>query len=125
MNAPANIYSMVAYDLHPKVAELIAKMDADGQIDYDDQGFPYLLSAEKVGPNWVVQFVRNGQQENFVMNTRKRSDPIRSYDPLDGYRRKGGKKVIFSNPDEGQPRPERQKRSFESFRRLATQILEG
>ena len=125
MDASANIYSMVVHGLHPKVAELLAKMDTDGQIDYDNQGFPYLISAEKVGPNWVVQFVRNGQQENFVMNTRKRSDPIRSYDPLDGYRRTGGKKVIIANPDEDAPRPERRKRSVESFRRLATQIIEG
>jgi hypothetical protein len=125
MNAPANIYSIVAHDLHPKVSEYLKKMDDEGQIDYDDQGFPYLLSAEKTGPNWVVQFVRNGHQENFVMNTRKRSDPIKSFDPLDGYRRRGGKKVIIANPDEDAPRPERQKRSFESFRRLTAQILQG
>lgn len=125
MNAPANIYSIVAHDLHPKVSEYLTKLDDEGQIDYDDQGFPYLISAEKTGPNWVVQFVRHGQQENFVMNTRRRGDPIKSFDPLDGYRRTGGKKVIIANPDEDKPRPERQKRSLESFRRLTAQILKG
>lgn len=127
MNAPANIYSTVVFDLHPKVRELIDKLNADGQIDLDDSGYPYILSAEKTGSNYTIQIVRNGHQESIVLNTRKKVDPIKSWDPLDGFRRKGGKKVITVNTSgEDEPRPERARRpSLESFQRLTDEILRG
>ena len=126
MDAPANIYSVVVFDLHPKIRELIDKLNDEGQIDLCDSGYPYLLSAEKTGPNYDVQFVRNGSQENFIMNTRKKADPVRSWDPLDGHKRTGGKKIITVDTSGDKPRPERARRpSMESFQRLTDEILKG
>lgn len=127
MAAPANIYSVVVFDLKPKVKEFIDKLNNEGQIDLDSNGYPYLLKVEQQGPNHVCHVVRNGKQENFIMNTRRRADPITSWNPSDGYKRMGGKKVVVVSTDsEDGPRGERAKRrSFESFKRLTNQILEG
>ena len=126
MNAPANIYSVVVFDLHQKVKDFIDHLNTEGQIDLDDHGYPYIISADKTGGNMMVVFVRNGKQENFVLNTRKRADPIKSYDPLDGFRRSGGRKVITvdTGGNDG-PKMERGKRPMESFERLTDQILKG
>lgn len=123
--AQPNIYTMVVFDLHPKIAEYIEALNADGQIDLDDAGYPYLLNVQQEGSNHVCNIVRNGQQENFVMNTRKRRDPIKSWNESDGYKRTGGKKVIQVTTDGEPDRRERARRPFESFERLTTQILEG
>ncbi len=126
MTAPANIYSVVVFDLHPKIRELIDQMNDEGQIDLGDDGYPYLLSAEKTGPNYDIQFVRNGKQENIIMNTRKKAEPIRSWDAVDGYKRTGGKKIITVDTGGDETRPERARRpSMESFQRLADEILGG
>jgi len=126
MTAPANIYSTVVFDLHPKIRELIDQMNAEGQIDLSDDGYPYLLSAEKTGPNYDIKFVRNGNQENIIMNTRKKAEPVRSWNPADGYKRTGGKKVITVDTGGDENRPERARRpSMESFLHLADSILKG
>ena len=126
MTAPANIYSVVVFDLHPKIREFIDKLNDEGQIDLCDNGYPYLLSAEKTGPNYDVQFVRNGKRENFIMNTRKKAEPVRSWDSLDGYKRTGGKKVITVDTKGDDARPERPRRpALESFLRLTDDILKG
>jgi hypothetical protein len=126
MTAPANIYSTVVFDLHPKVRELIDQMNDEGQIDLNDDGYPYLLSAEKTGPNYDIRFVRNGQQENIIMNTRKKAEPVRSWNLADGYKRTGGKKVITVNTSGDDKRPERARRpSMESFLKLTDSILNG
>ena len=126
MTAPANIYSTVVFDLHPKVRGLLDQMNDEGQIDLSDDGYPYLLSAEKTGPNYDIRFVRNGQQENIIMNTRKKAEPVRSWNPSDGYKRTGGKKVITVNTSGDDPRPERARRpSMESFLTLTDSILNG
>jgi hypothetical protein len=126
MTAPANIYSVVVFDLHPKIRELIDKLNDEGQIDLCDGGYPYLLSAEKTGPNYDVKLVRNGAQENFIMNTRKKADPVRSWDPMDGYKRTGGKKIITVDTGGDESRPERARRpSMESFQRLTDELLKG
>ena len=126
MTAPANIYSVVVFDLHPKIREIIDKMNDEGQIDLCDNGYPYLLSAEKTGPNYDVQFVRNGKRENFIVNTRKKADPVRSWNPLDGFKRTGGKKVIAVDTKGDDARPERARRpALESFLQLTDEILKG
>ena len=126
MSAPANIYSVVVFDLHPKVRELLDALNSDGQIDLCDDGHPYLLSAEKTGNNYELKFVRNGSQEQIIMNTRKKADPIISWDPNDGFKRSGGKKVIAVDTEGHKPRPERARRpSLESFHKLTNQILKG
>lgn len=126
MNAPANIYSTVVFDLHPKVKEFIDSLNELGQIDLSDDGYPYLLGVEKTGNNINIRLVRNGQQESAIMNTRKRADPILSWSHEDGFKRTGGKKVITVDTEGDKPRPERARRpSLESFRKLTDQILRG
>ena len=126
MTAPPNIYSSVVFDLHDKVRELLDALNSDGQVDLCDGGYPYLLSAEKTGNNYTIQLVRNGNQESVILNTRKKADPIKSWDPLDGYKRSGGKKVITVDTSGDDNRPERARRpSLETFQRLADDILRG
>lgn len=123
-----NIYSAVVFDLHPKVRELIDKLNGDGQIDLDGSGYPYVLAVDKTGSNYTVKIARNGQEESIILNTRKRADPVKSWNPLDGFRRQGGRKVIQVDTGGGEPaaRPERARRpSLESFRRLTDEILRG
>jgi hypothetical protein len=127
MSPPANIYSVVVFDLHPKVRSYIDNLNTEGQIDLCDDGYPYLLSVEKTGSNYDIKFVRNGKQETVVMSSRKKAEPIRSWDSTDGFKRTGGKKVITVDTTSADaPRPERARRpSLESFKRLANEILKG
>jgi len=123
----ANIYSAVIFDLHPRISGYIDKLNKAGQIDLDGNGYPFLLGVEKQGPNHVCQVVRNGQQENFIINTRKQRDPVCSWDPNDGYVRTGGKRIIqvdIGAPAVAQPRPERSKRTIEAFNRLVGQLID-
>ena len=129
MNKPVNIYSAVIFDLHPRISGYIDELNKSGQIDLDGDGYPYLLAVEKQGPNHVCQMVRNGNQENFIINTRRKRDPVCSWDANDGYVRTGGKRVIQidtgTRPEEQQTaRPERRKRTMESMRRIVNQIVE-
>ena len=127
MAAPPNIYSVIVYDLKPKVSDFIDDLNERGQIDLDANGYPYIIKIDAKGPNHMCHIVRNGQVENFVMNTRKRRPPICSWNENDGYVRRGGKKVITVDTvgdGEGR-RPERAKRTFEAFQRLTDQILRG
>lgn len=123
----ANIYSAVIFDLHPRISGYIDELNKSGQIDLDGNGYPFLLGVEKDGPNHVCQMVRNGQQENFIINTRKKRDPVCSWDPNDGYVRTGGKRVIQVDtgaPAAAQTRPERGKRTIEAFDRLVGQLID-
>ena len=127
MNAPPNIYSIVHFDLKPKIAQFIKDLDERGQIDLDDNGYPYLLKMDCKGSNHMCHIVRNGKAENFVMNTRKRKEPLCSWNESDGYVRKGGKKVItVVAPEGGEHRGERAKRTVEAaYCRLTDQLLKG
>lgn len=127
MKAPVNIYSAVIFDLHPRISGYLDELNKAGQVDLDGDGYPYILSVDKQGTNHVCQIVRNGSQENFILNTRKKRDPICSWDSKDGYVRKGGKRVIqidTGEPAPEQPRPERRKRTIESFKRIVRQIVD-
>ena len=120
---PINIYSNVVFDLNKKISNFIDGLNNSNQIDLDDNGYPYLISVNRVGPNFVVHIVRNNKVENFILNTRKRKDPITSWNPQDGYQRRGGKKVVSVDTSADTPRRERAKRSYESFERLTDQLL--
>jgi len=120
---PINIYSNVVFDLNKKISNFIDGLNNSNQIDLDDDGYPYLISVNRVGPNFVVHIVRNNKVENFILNTRKRKDPITSWNPQDGYQRRGGKKVVSVDTSADTPRRERAKRSYESFERLTDQLL--
>ena len=120
---PVNIYSAVVFDLNKRIKAYVDELSSTNQIDLDDSGYPYLLSVDKNGPNFVVHIVRNGQKENFIINTRKRKPPVTSWDASDGYQRNGGKKVVMvTDQPEGSKR-ERSKRTIESFERITDQIL--
>lgn len=120
---PINIYSNVVFDLNKKIAGFIEELNNNNQIDLDDDGYPYLIKVNRVGPNFVVHIVRNNKIENFILNTRKRKGPITSWNADDGFQRRGGKKVVSVDTSPDAPRRERQKRSYESFERLTDQIL--
>ncbi len=120
---PINIYSNVVFDLNKKIAAYIDELNQTNQIDLDDSGYPYLLSVDRVGPNFVVQIVRNNRVENFILNTRKQRAPVTSWMDSDGYQRRGGKKNIQVDANSDAHRRERQKRSYETFIRLTDQIL--
>lgn len=128
MNKPVNLYSAVVFDLHPRIKDYIEQLNHDGQIDLDDDGYPFIVKIDTTGGNKICHMVRNGQQENFIINTRKRNaDPVTSWQPEDGYRRMFGKRVIAINtaPEGAIKRAERAKRSsFESIQRIVGQILE-
>lgn len=125
MNDPVNIYTAVVFDLKKKIKAEIDHLNDGGQIDLDNDGYPYLIKIEQSGNNHVCHIVRNGRIENFLLNTRKRREPIYSWNGSDGYIRRGGKKVISIGSPEEADRRERQKRSFESFTRIVKQILNG
>ncbi len=127
MNKPVNIYSAVVFDLHPRIKEFIDQLNTDGQIDLDDDGYPFILKIDATGGNKICHMVRNGKQENFIINTRKRKDPVMSWSPEDGYKRFFGKRVVSidTSPEKTSARPEREKRSStESIQRIVGQILE-
>lgn len=126
MNKPANIYSAVVFDLNPRIAGYIDELNKAGQVDLDDDGYPFLLSVQKQGANHVCHIVRNGAQENFIINTRKKRDPVCSWSQDDGYARTGGKKVIQIQPATPEaPKPERRKRTIEAFQRLVNQLIKS
>ena len=128
MNKPVNIYSAIIFDLHPRISGYLDELNKAGQIDLDGDGYPFILGVNKQGTNHVCHIVRNGAQENFIMNTRKKRDPICSWNQDDGYVRQGGKRVIQIDtgaPAQEQPRPERRKRRIEAFQRIVGQIMKG
>lgn len=127
MNKPVNIYSAVVFDLHPRIKSFLDQLNDDGQIDLDDDGYPYIVKVDRNGPNHVCHMVRNGKMENFILNTRKKKDPVCSWKPEDGFRRLFGRRVISidTGADQDGKRPERQKRiTPESVQRIVNQILE-
>ncbi len=126
-NRPVNIYSAIVFDLHPRIKDFVDQLNTDGQIDLDDDGYPFITKVDTNGSNKICHVVRNGKMENFIINTRKRKDPITSWSPEDGYRRFFGRRVVSvdSGEDQNGRRAERQKRSsVESFQRITGQILE-
>ncbi len=128
MNKPVNIYSAIVFELHPRIKDYIQQLNDDGQIDLDDDGYPYILKIDANGGNKICHMVRNGKRENFIMNTRKRkAGPVNSWSPEDGFRRIFGRRVISINTggDQDGKRPERQMRStVESIQRIVDQILD-
>lgn len=126
-NKLPNIYTVVVFDLKPKVKDYIDELNQRGQIDLDEHGYPYLLKVEQNGSNMICHISRNGKVENFIMPTRKKRDPVCSWDEGDGFVRTGGKKVITVDRTGTAERPkkERPKRSMESFHKLVDQLLQG
>ena len=127
MTRPTNIYPVVVFELNGKIREFIEQLNNMGQIDVDDNGHPYLVSVNRVGNNNFCHIIRNGKMENFVMNTRKKKAPVCSWQDTDGYKRETPKKrtiVMDPTPTESNGRrPERKKRTYESFKQLVDDML--
>lgn len=80
MSEHPNIYDAVVFDLHPRVKEFLDSLDQSGQIDRDDRNTPHVISIEKpTGSVYKCLMMRNGTQQNFVLHTRKKVDPIKSW----------------------------------------------
>lgn len=120
-----NLYTAIVFKIKPKVSGYIDKLNDEGQIDLDENGYPHVMKVDREGQNTMCHIVRNGCAENFLMNTRSKANPIESWDRNDGYKRVGGKKVIMVTAPQGGPKAERAKRTIESFERIVDQILEG
>ena len=122
-----NVYSMIVFDLHNRIREYIDGLNNDGQIDLDSNGYPYLIKVDKQGSNHICHIARNGKIENFILNTRKRQDPITSWAD-DGFQRVGENKpikLVASTGNQGnQQKGERAKITAESYDNLVSQILD-
>lgn len=94
MSGYPNIYATVVFDLHPKVKDFIDQLNQDGQIDMDQSGYPYLIRCTKQGANYFTQISRNNRLENFVLNPRKKAEPVCSWNPNDGFQRPQQKQTI-------------------------------
>jgi hypothetical protein len=119
--ANPNIYHAIVFDLHPKVREFLDDLDRKGQIDQDETKAPHVVSVDS--PNASVyrcNFMRNGQSESFVIHTRRKAEPVRSWQPDDGWRRV----VRVEEPEPDGKRKERPRRSLEqTFEAIMKQIL--
>lgn len=111
MTGYPNIYTAVVYDLHPKVRNFIDQLNTEGQIDLCAAGYPYLIRCERSGPNIVTTISRNNRPETFVLNPRKRSEPITSWSPADGFQRPVQNKTVLVQPTAGAEQSSRRERA--------------
>lgn len=87
-------------------------LDQAGQIDHDETQAPHVLSVDN--PNASVfrcMFMRNGKPENFLIHTRRKVEPIRSWQD-DGWVRPVP--VAVPVVDDQGKRKERERRKTES-----------
>jgi hypothetical protein len=88
VNMSPNIYHAVVFHLHPKIKEFLDKLDLAGQIDHDEMNAPHLVSSDPIGPStFRCIFMRNNRPEHFVLHTRKKAEPVRSWSDGDGFKR--------------------------------------
>jgi len=112
MSQYPSIYAVSVFDLHSKVKDYLDHLNSTGQIDNDESGYPYLISCNKNGPNFVVQISRNNQLENFVLNPRKKqAAPIKSWNECDGFQRPQHKQVVMIQSPDDPTKQERGRRS--------------
>lgn len=122
MSGYPSIYATVVFDLHPKVKAFLEKLNHDGQIDLDPSGHPYLIGLDQVGPNFSVKISRNNRLENFVLNPRKKAEPVCSWNSADGFIRPQAKQV--SIVQQATPKSsERQKVSMRAFEAIVESIM--
>lgn len=120
-----NIYTMIVFDLHPKVRDFIDRLNNDGQIDQDESGYPYLIGSDRQGTNIITRISRNNRLENFVINPRKKKEPLCSWQMNDGFVRPESKKVTIIQKAENGPTKERERRmvSESSIKHMVNKIL--
>lgn len=86
-----NVYYRFKQEIGSQAAKYIDQMDADGQIDRDNNSDPYVTGYERIpGTNMVrINIARDGQQHTLTMNPRARTGPDRTtFDMEDGWKRK-------------------------------------
>lgn len=111
MSGYPNIYSSVVFDLHPKVRGFIDQLNLDGQIDLDSAGYPYLIACDRVGTNIQTRISRNNRVETFVLNPRKKADPLCSWNANDGFVRDAQKHtVVVQRPQNETPGTSRERK---------------
>jgi|ERR1051326_5207179 hypothetical protein len=119
MDKGPNIYHAIVFDLHPKIKAFVDSLDLEGQIDRDETNTPHILSVESPGTSiYRCLFMRNGKPENFVLHTRKKVEPVRSWRLEDGYRRSERPPAV-----EVSVRKERERRPAHPFESIVEQIL--
>jgi hypothetical protein len=122
MSGYPSIFATVVFDLHPKVKAFLEQLNSDGQIDLDPSGYPYLISVDRMGTNFVARISRNNRVENFVLNPRKQVEPVCSWNPNDGFMRPQQKQVsIVQAPTTSST--ERKKVTAEAFAAIVESIL--
>jgi len=82
-----SVFAAIVFDLHPKVKAFLDNLNANRQIDLDSNGYPYVIKSERHGNNIVTSIRRNNKVETFILNPRKKGDPVKSWG-LDGFVRK-------------------------------------
>ena len=122
-----NIYASIIFDLHKKVRNYLEQLDAEGQIDRDSNGYPYLIKVERQGPNFVVYISRNNKMENFVLNPRKRAEPIKTWKADDGFERQDHTNTVMIQkpaPSDGKVTRERRKVKPVVFEHIVKDIFD-
>lgn len=115
----ANIYAQSISSMNGRVRAYVDFLDENGQVDRDANSDPIVTRMDPVQPNnWRVFFLRNGYEENFLMNPRKRTgengvvEPIRkTWNPADGFRRVEPMRQKIAQ-DMSNPRAERSRRDY-------------
>jgi len=123
MTHQPNIFSTIVFDLHPRVKSFIDDLTADGQIDLDNDGYPYLVAVERRASNFIVHIVRNNKIENFIINPRKKADPLTSWDCTDGFVRPDQNRTLLIQPEPDTKKERERRVPKESIKRLVDQIL--
>jgi hypothetical protein len=120
-----SIYAVAVFDLHNKVKEYLDRLNGEGQIDLDPSGYPYLVSSDRHGNNYITQISRNNNLENFVLNSRKRADPVISWNESDGFQRPQHKQVVMVQAPDDPTKQERGRRStrMEAIETIIESIL--
>lgn len=117
-----NIYHAVVFDLHPKVREFIDGLNTAGQIDHDETRSPHLISVQSPTTSvYHSMFMRNGKPEHFTIHTRRKMEPVRSWQD-DGWTRPAP--IEEPKTEDNGKRKERDRRTMEQvYESIVNQIL--
>lgn len=117
-----NIYHAIVFDMHQKVREFLDGLNQSGQVDHDETRSPHVISVDS--PNASVyrcMFMRNGRPEHFVMHTRRKVDPVKSWQE-DGWSRPAP--IEEPKTDDDGKRKERARQTMEQvYESIVNQIL--
>lgn len=114
-----NVFTRAVAELPQKVSDYVSFLDKTGQVDRDANRDPIILSYGRDGSGYRVKFTRDGYEENFFINHRKRVGPgghvepvSKTWDESDGFVRRDAPKQRLVSPEAGGS--ERRMRSLKS-----------